>query len=463
MTTIPKHRPTLSTTTGSAHARIWGVGGYRPERVVTNDEICEHIDSSDQWIRERTGIITRRRAAPAETVVDMGSAAALDAINSAGLTVSQIDVIILATVTHPYQTPGAAPMVAGLHPARVALVPYVATAQAHETAVPHLQLDPVGVPAVDGVRRVPPHTLRYEFHRRRAVGIGRPLAQVARVRAPLQDAAAVEIEVPPPAPRDILRVVRPPRGRPQPAVPIAHLLGWLGLAGQPVVNRGRRPAVARTHLRVDSLQLAEFAAARQVEGLDEIRPVAPLRPRLVNPSQPQERVRQRAAVGDGHGARLLAVNVLARLRRHHREQRMPAVARGDQQGVDILARPQLLLVGVHRAIVVAVFLVHHGLDGFTAFIAHVADRHELHVRLTQEAAQIAGAAAADAEAAHADAVAGRYGPVPPQCRRGHNQRRRRQCPGPERCPQRLPSRQALSIRRHRRSPSGSPSLYRFKA
>jgi 3-oxoacyl-[acyl-carrier-protein] synthase-3 len=112
MTTIPKQRPVLSTTIGSAHARIWGVGGYRPERVVTNDEICEQIDSSDQWIRERSGIITRRRAAPAETVVDMGSAAALDAVNSAGLTASQIDVIILATVTHPYQTPGAAPMVA---------------------------------------------------------------------------------------------------------------------------------------------------------------------------------------------------------------------------------------------------------------------------------------------------------------------------------------------------------------
>jgi 3-oxoacyl-[acyl-carrier-protein] synthase-3 len=112
MTTIAKPRPTLSTTTGSAHARIWGVGGYRPERVVTNDEICEHIDSSDQWIRERSGIITRRRAAPAETVVDMASAAALEAVTSAGLTVSQIDVIILATVTHPYQTPGAAPMVA---------------------------------------------------------------------------------------------------------------------------------------------------------------------------------------------------------------------------------------------------------------------------------------------------------------------------------------------------------------
>jgi len=112
MTTIPKQRPTLSSTSGTAHARIWGIGAYRPERVVTNDEICEHIDSSDQWIRERTGIVTRRFAALEETVVDMASAAALEALKSAGLTPTQVDAIILATVTHPYQTPGAAPMVA---------------------------------------------------------------------------------------------------------------------------------------------------------------------------------------------------------------------------------------------------------------------------------------------------------------------------------------------------------------
>jgi 3-oxoacyl-[acyl-carrier-protein] synthase-3 len=80
--------------------------------VVTNDEICEDVDSSDQWIRERTGIITRRRAAPTETVVDMASTAGLEALKSAGLTPSQVDAVIVATVTHPYQTPGAAPIVA---------------------------------------------------------------------------------------------------------------------------------------------------------------------------------------------------------------------------------------------------------------------------------------------------------------------------------------------------------------
>jgi 3-oxoacyl-[acyl-carrier-protein] synthase-3 len=112
MTTTATHRGTLSTPTGSAYARIWGVGAYRPERVVTNDEICEHIDSSDEWIRERSGIITRRFAAPDETVVDMGAASAVEALKAAGLKASQISAVIVATVTHPYQTPAAAPMIA---------------------------------------------------------------------------------------------------------------------------------------------------------------------------------------------------------------------------------------------------------------------------------------------------------------------------------------------------------------
>ena len=55
-------RPTITERSGAAHARIWGVGGYRPERVVTNDEVCQWIDSSDEWIRSRSGIEERRWA-----------------------------------------------------------------------------------------------------------------------------------------------------------------------------------------------------------------------------------------------------------------------------------------------------------------------------------------------------------------------------------------------------------------
>jgi len=98
----------LKTVKGPEHARILSVGGYRPARVVTNAEICERIDSTDEWIRERTGIISRRFAAPDESVVDMAVAAAGKAIAQAGIAAEQVGAVLLATVTHPLQTPSAA-------------------------------------------------------------------------------------------------------------------------------------------------------------------------------------------------------------------------------------------------------------------------------------------------------------------------------------------------------------------
>nr|WP_141786600.1 beta-ketoacyl-ACP synthase III [Ornithinicoccus hortensis] len=97
---------------GPRHARVHGVGGYRPERVVTNEEICQYIDSSDEWIRQRSGIVTRRFAREDESVIDMAEAAARDAIANAGVDPSQIGVVLMATVTHPFQTPAAAPLLA---------------------------------------------------------------------------------------------------------------------------------------------------------------------------------------------------------------------------------------------------------------------------------------------------------------------------------------------------------------
>ncbi len=97
---------------GAKYAKIMSVGGYRPERVVTNAEICEHIDSSDEWIRERSGIIERRYAALDETVVDMGAAAAATALERSGIAPEQIGMVLTANVTHPYQTPSAAAEIA---------------------------------------------------------------------------------------------------------------------------------------------------------------------------------------------------------------------------------------------------------------------------------------------------------------------------------------------------------------
>lgn len=102
----------ITTHSGAPYARIMSVGSYRPERVVTNDEVCERIDSTDEWIRERSGIVERRYAAPDESVVDLAVAAAEKALAGAGITADQVGFVLVATVTHPYQTPSAASDVA---------------------------------------------------------------------------------------------------------------------------------------------------------------------------------------------------------------------------------------------------------------------------------------------------------------------------------------------------------------
>ena len=112
MTILPKGTGTITAASAASGSRVLGVGGYRPERVVMNSELVEAIDSSEEWIQERSGIISRRFAAPDESVVDMAEKAARDAIGNAGLALADIDTIIVATVTHPYQTPAAAPMLA---------------------------------------------------------------------------------------------------------------------------------------------------------------------------------------------------------------------------------------------------------------------------------------------------------------------------------------------------------------
>ncbi|WP_454175094.1 beta-ketoacyl-ACP synthase III [Gordonia sputi] len=102
----------IANTAGVNNIGMLGIGAYRPERVVTNDEICEHIDSSDEWIYTRTGIKTRRFARRDEDVVEMGIKAGRTAIANALLSGSDIDAVILATNTHLLMTPAGATKVA---------------------------------------------------------------------------------------------------------------------------------------------------------------------------------------------------------------------------------------------------------------------------------------------------------------------------------------------------------------
>ncbi len=79
--------------------RIAGTGGYLPEKVLTNDDLAKIIATSDEWIRERTGIKRRHVAADDETSSDMGLAAARNAIDMAGTNLADIELIIVATTT----------------------------------------------------------------------------------------------------------------------------------------------------------------------------------------------------------------------------------------------------------------------------------------------------------------------------------------------------------------------------
>jgi 3-oxoacyl-[acyl-carrier-protein] synthase III len=93
-------------------SRILAIGAERGELVVTNDDIAGPIDSSDEWIRQRTGIITRRRAGADTDVLDLAEAAANKALDAAGLTGADIDAVIISTITHMHMTPSAAAVLA---------------------------------------------------------------------------------------------------------------------------------------------------------------------------------------------------------------------------------------------------------------------------------------------------------------------------------------------------------------
>ena len=85
-----------------------GVGGFLPERIVTNDELSRSVETSDAWIRERTGIRQRHIAAPHETAAFMGTAAARAALADAGADPADVDAIILATSTPDQAFPATA-------------------------------------------------------------------------------------------------------------------------------------------------------------------------------------------------------------------------------------------------------------------------------------------------------------------------------------------------------------------
>jgi 3-oxoacyl-[acyl-carrier-protein] synthase-3 len=103
---------TIEQAQGARHAAILGIGAYRPSRVIPNSEVVEAIDSSDEWIQQRSGIKQRRWATPEETVQMMSVAAARTALERSGVDARQIDCVVVATVSHMMQTPAVATAIA---------------------------------------------------------------------------------------------------------------------------------------------------------------------------------------------------------------------------------------------------------------------------------------------------------------------------------------------------------------
>lgn len=105
-------QPALRQSVGSPFTRILAVGAARGDLTVTNDDIAGPIDSSDEWIRQRTGVITRKRASDKLSAADLATAAATEAITKAGIKPSEVGALIIATISNTVQTPSMAALVA---------------------------------------------------------------------------------------------------------------------------------------------------------------------------------------------------------------------------------------------------------------------------------------------------------------------------------------------------------------
>lgn len=95
-----------------AGSRMVSLGHYQPARVVTNDELATRVETSDEWIRTRVGIHSRRVAAPDETVADMGSTAAAKTLARCGMSPTDIDLVVVATCTAMDRMPNVAARIA---------------------------------------------------------------------------------------------------------------------------------------------------------------------------------------------------------------------------------------------------------------------------------------------------------------------------------------------------------------
>jgi len=112
--------PTLTQSAGSQFTKIYSYGAARGDLIVDNNQLVEAIDSSDEWIQQRTGMITRRRASAGILAIDLATDAAREAIEKSGIDPAEIGVVIVATISNVQQSPSMSAVIAdkvGANPA----------------------------------------------------------------------------------------------------------------------------------------------------------------------------------------------------------------------------------------------------------------------------------------------------------------------------------------------------------
>ncbi len=190
-----------------------------------------------------------------------------------------------------------------------------------------------------------------------------------------------------PAAADIGRVIWPPGAGPEPRVPVHLFLGRLRLLGQPgVAHLGGVPGC---DVRIERLGSARAARSGELDRRDERAFAQALDAGLIDAAVPPRRLDDHPALGDRHARRLLGVDVLAAPHGHAGRQRVPAIAGGDQDRVDVgSGREEFAHFRIHLAVGAAVVLVDDLLDCLATNLASVADRHELNVLLAEHPLQV---------------------------------------------------------------------------
>lgn len=109
---MTKTQPAINQASGAKYTRIYAYGAARGENFVPNADLVGPIDSSDEWIQQRTGVVTRVRANKETTAIELATDAANEAIARSGVDPAEIDLVIVSTISNPKQTPSVAAIVA---------------------------------------------------------------------------------------------------------------------------------------------------------------------------------------------------------------------------------------------------------------------------------------------------------------------------------------------------------------